>query len=147
MLEKPGSGGVWIRIQHRFGPRQMEWFMAGIVAAMGLVLLLPAETYDNGPSWGLFRAAIPEVYLGLILFVAGVARITGLIINGSRREITPWIRVGSASVGFLIWIGITTGFFLGGEIGTWLAIYPSFAVAEIINIVRSARDAGENYAT
>jgi hypothetical protein len=21
--------GIWIRIQHRFGPRMMEWFMAG----------------------------------------------------------------------------------------------------------------------
>ena len=34
--------GIWIRIQHRFGPRMMEWFMAGHMMLFGCILLLPA---------------------------------------------------------------------------------------------------------
>ena len=32
--------GVWIRIQHRFGPRMMEWFMAGHMILFGCILLI-----------------------------------------------------------------------------------------------------------
>jgi hypothetical protein len=37
--ESYAGPGVWSRIQHRFGPRMMEWFLAGHTAFWGAVLL------------------------------------------------------------------------------------------------------------
>lgn len=134
--------GLWVRITHRFGPRQMEWFMAAITAAWGFVLILPAETF-SGPQWIIFGALWPEGAWGGLFLALGLARIAGLIVNGSRKQVTPWIRVVAAFCGLLIWAGITAGFALTGVISTWLAIYPAFAVAELVNIYRAAHDAGE----
>jgi len=136
---------LYVRIQHRFGPRQMEWFMATITSLWGAVLLLPIDTF-GGRAWVVFSALAPEPVWGAIMFMLGVARIGGLVVNGARADVTPWIRVVSAGLGFLIWIGISFGFLLTGVISTWLAVYPTFAVAELVNIYRAAHDAGESHA-
>jgi hypothetical protein len=39
--------GNWIRIQHQFGPRMMEWFMAGHMILFVCILLLPTETFNQ----------------------------------------------------------------------------------------------------
>lgn len=134
---------IYIRLKHRFGPRQMEWFMAVIATVWGAVLIMPDQTF-NSPIWEFFRTLIPETILGVIMMCLGVARITGLIINGTRQDITPWIRVVSALLGMIVWIGISYGFMLTGIISTWIAVYPAFAVAEMVNIYRAAHDAGES---
>lgn len=136
---------LWVRIKHRFGPRLMEWFIAWMTACWGGVLLLPADTFA-GPAYAIFLAVAPEWWWGAAMLLLGAARIGALIVNGSRKDITPWIRVVSAGCGFMVWVGITTSFALTGVISTWIAIYPSLAVAEIINVVRAARDAGESNA-
>jgi len=144
MSETPiGYGGLWIRVQTRFGPRQTEWLMAAITLGWGAVLLLPVESMSTS-AWDIMKSLLPEFMWGLIFFILGMARLIGLVINGSRREITPWIRVVSAGIGFLLWIGISTGFALSGVISTWLATYPLYAVAEIANIIRAGNDVGEN---
>lgn len=138
--------GIWIRIQHRFGPRMMEWFMAGHTALWGLVLLLPEQTF-NQPAWSGFRVIFgDEVQLGWAMVCLGLMRVGGLIVNGARKNVTPWIRVASAGFGFLIFVGISTGYALSGVISTWLAVYPLFALGEIVNIYRAAHDAGESNA-
>ncbi len=78
--------GIWIRIQHRFGPRMMEWFMAGHMILFGCILLLPTETF-NQPAWASFRYLFhSEQVLGWTMFIVGVLRIIGLIINGAKRR-------------------------------------------------------------
>ncbi|WP_288430187.1 hypothetical protein [uncultured Agrobacterium sp.] len=39
------GAAMWVRIQHRFGPRMMEWFMAAHMIVFGGVLLLPTEPW------------------------------------------------------------------------------------------------------
>ncbi|WP_172965702.1 hypothetical protein [Agrobacterium sp. FDAARGOS_525] len=50
MLEVSAPGyrgvGMWVRIQHRFGPRMTEWFMALHMIGFGWVLLLPTQTFN-----------------------------------------------------------------------------------------------------
>ncbi|WFS02754.1 hypothetical protein [Rhizobium tumorigenes] len=145
----PGHAGpgMWIRIQHRFGARFPEWQLAVITALWGLVLLLPGETFDQ-PTWAGFRAVFGnEGNLGAIMIFLGLLRIAGLIVNGARKTVTPWIRVVSASAGLMIFSGIVCVFALSGVYSTWLAIYPVFAVTEIVNMQRAARDAGESHGT
>lgn len=135
--------GVWIRIQHRFGPRMMEWFMAFHTALWGLVLLLADRLFDQ-PAWSGFRQVFPsEEVLGSIMVALGIVRIGGLIVNGARKTVTPLIRQVSAGIGCLIWVGITYGYASSNVLSTWLAIYPLFAVGELVNIHRAAHDEGE----
>jgi hypothetical protein len=135
--------GIWIRIQHRFGPRMMEWFMAGHMILFGYVLLLPSETF-NQPAFMSFRELVPsETFLGWVMLSIGCLRSIGLVINGARKNVTPQIRQVSAAFGCLIWSGITYGFASSDIISTWLAIYPLFAIGELVNINRAARDQGE----
>lgn len=136
---------LWVRIKQRFGPRFMEWFIAWVTACWGGVLLLPVQTFV-APQWVIFSAIGPEEWWGAIMLLLGITRIGALIVNGTRKEITPWIRVISAGCGFMIWVLITTIFALTGVISTWLAIYPSLAFAEIVNVIRAARDVGERNA-
>lgn len=144
-LPNESSGGIWIRIQHRFGARMMEWFYAGHTLLFGLVLLLFIGVFDQ-PAWRGFEAVITQANLGLIMAFLGIARIGGLIVNGARKELTPWIRVFSAACGFLLFIAITLGYAASGVVSTWLAIYPMFAIGELVNMYRAAHDAGESNA-
>jgi hypothetical protein len=81
--------------------------------------------------------------LGWIMIFLGVLRIGGLIVNGARKDVTPHIRQASAGLGCIIWFFITYGFASSNVVSTWLAIYPLFAVGELVNIHRAARDQGE----
>ncbi len=135
--------GLWVeQITHRFGPRMPEWFLAGITGLLGIVLLLPEDTFDQ-PAWAGFRALFgSENLLGWIMLFLGLLRIAGLIINGARKHVTPRIRQVSAGGGFLLFVGWSCAFAASGVISTWLAIYPTFAVMELVNIYRASKDVG-----
>lgn len=141
-----GTPGLWIRIQHRFGPRMTEWILSAIIALWGAVLLMPGDTFDQ-PAWAGFRSIfVSEFGLATVMLCLGLVRIGGLIVNGARRHVTPWIRVVSALGGLLLFVGITYCYALSGVVSTWAAIYPVFALVEILNIYRAAHDAGESHA-
>lgn len=137
---------VYLRIRHRFGPRLSEWFVALVTFLWGVVLLLPAATFD-GPSWVIFRSIMPELGWGALLMILGLLRLGGLVVNGARRNVTPYIRVVSAYAGVVLFLGISAGFFFSGVIGTWIAVYPTIVVLELFNIHRAAHDVGETHAT
>ena len=142
-IEHAGPG-LWIRIQHRFGPRLTEWMLATITLLWGGVMLLPAETFAQ-PAYAYFRNIFGnELFLGSVMLLLGLARLGGLIVNGARKHVTPRIRRVSAAIGFMIWVGISCAHTMGGIVGVWLAFYPIFAAVELINVYRAAHDVGEN---
>lgn len=117
--------------------------MAGHLICFGWVLLLPSQTF-NQPAFMGFTEIVPsEDSLGWIMFVVGCLRIIGLVINGAKKNVTPQIRQFSAAAGCMIWSGIAYAFASSGVISTWIAIYPLFAIGELINIHRAAHDQGE----
>lgn len=138
--------GLWISIKHRFGPRFPEWMLAAIIFLWGVTMLLPAETFADD-NWSFFRSVMSESSWGWTMMLLGMLRITGLIINGARKNVTPWIRVVSAGCGFIVWVGITVAFALSGVVSTWMVIYPVLAVTELVNIYRAAFDAGGSRVT
>lgn len=136
--------GLWIRIQHRFGSRMMEWFYAGHMVLAGYVLLLPADTFTQ-PAFSAFRSVVPsENIMGWSILLVGFSRLIGLIVNGAKRDVTPQTRQISAAIGCLICAGISYGFASSDVVSLWLAVYPLFAVGELVNIHRAARDQGES---
>lgn len=146
-MDDSGYSGpaVWIRIQHRFSPRKTEWIWAVFMAGWGVSLLLPTQTFAQD-SFAFFRQIFTENFLGWSMVLVGMARIVGLFVNGARKHVTPWIRVTSAGIGFIVFGGINYCFLSSGVISTWVAIYPLLMLVEILNIYSAARDAGENYA-
>ncbi len=138
---------ILVRIKHRFGPRMTEWVLALHTALWGAVLLLPAQTFDAASFDGFRRIFGSEEVLGSVMLFLGVLRIGGLIVNGARKNVTPWIRAVSAGAGFLLFIAISVGYAASGVISTWLAVYPVFAAVELVNIYRAVHDAGEGYAS
>lgn len=139
---------MWVRIHSRFGPRMSEWFMAAHMSVFGLVLLAPSSTF-NQPAYEYFRDIIPgnqqasEIFLGWLMFSVGLVRFGGLIINGARKQVTPQIRQASAAIGCMVWVGVTYGFWASDVFSTWLAIYPIFAIKELVNLHRASVDEGE----
>jgi len=139
------GGGVWIRLRLRFGPRLTECLLGVITLGWGCVVLLPGHLFDQ-PSYAGFRIVFgSEFSLGLVMAIFGTARLVGLLINGARRRVTPWIRIAGAGVGLIVWVGMITAHCLALLPGEWMVFYPVFSVAEIFNIHRAAHDAGESY--
>lgn len=134
---------LYVRIRTRFGYRIAEWAIAVQTALFGLVLLLPTSTYDTSTVFGFIRRLLPEEVLGGVMLFFGALRLIGLLINGARQDITPWIRVVSASVGVLVFLLLSFSFALSGVLSTWIAIYPIIAMVEILNVYRASHDAGE----
>jgi cytochrome b561 len=135
----------WIRIRHRFRTRVTEWLLALVTALWGVIILLPGDTFDQ-PAFSGFRSFFGnEDYLGALMLILGLLRIAGLFVNGARRNVTPHVRMVSAACGCLIFFGICYCYMLSGIVSTWLAIYPPFVLAELVNAYRAAHDVGENY--
>jgi uncharacterized membrane protein HdeD (DUF308 family) len=142
MLYRAGPMNIYVRIRTRFGTRVAEWMLAAVTALWGTVLLLPTDTYTTSPVFNFISHVISEPVLGAAMLFFGLLRIVGLFVNGARQDVTPWIRVVSASFGFLVWSLICFSFALSGVISTWAATYTVFAVTEVFNVYRAAHDAG-----
>lgn len=141
-----GIGAYVRRVHNRFGPRLPEWQLAFHMLLAGLVLIFTEFPLFDTPSFSFFRQMdVTQQGLGAMLTVLGALRLAGLVINGARREVTPWIRMYSALAGLWIWALISICFLLSGVVSLWIAIYPVFAVVEAINMHRASVDAGEAY--
>lgn len=143
MLQLNQEGALIVKFGYKFRLRRSEW-IAGVQCLLwGIVLLLPTSTFDNGHAYDVIRAwpFVTETSLGGLMLAVGAARIGGLFVNGARKTVTPWVRLGSALVGAGIFTAITLGFAASGVIGTWIAAWPVLAVTEYFNIYDTARDA------
>lgn len=137
---------LWVRVWHRMGPRLSEWMLSFIMFGIGTVLLVAVDLFHQ-PIYSGFRVLFGGTFvLGTVLLVLGIARLVGLVINGSMAMVTPWIRVVSALGGATIWVGFTFAYMLSGVLGFWAIIFPAFAAWEFVNIRRAARDAGDAHA-
>ena len=146
--------GIMTFIGSHFGPRLSEWVGSANMLLLGVVYLTVEGVFDRetylyiNAIFGLVSAPLnlhPQLFVGAGLFTAGLFGFIGLTINGMRKEITPWIRVSRAIVGFWIFTGIATCFALTGVLGPWVAWYPVAAVVELVNMFRSSTDAGDAY--
>lgn len=139
------AGGIVLRVAHRFQQRFVEWLAATQIMLAGVVLLDSADTFALSPTYSIFVQYASEDQWGLFLFGVGAMRLLGLLVNGARQDITPWIRAIGAVIGFF-----TFGFFNYAALTTWwttatpglgLAIYGPAMIAEVASFYYSLRDA------
>lgn len=140
MLESRYQPALLVRISHAFGERRSEWIAAAQCILLGLVLLAPTRTFDS-PAFVVFQQLASENVWGAGLLLVGAVRLAGLIINGARRRVTPWIRLSGAWIGCGVFTTMSLCFASGGSVSTWIAAWPVAAVVEVINIYYTARDA------
>lgn len=138
--------GAWVTISTHVGPRLSEWSGSFHMLLWGYVLL--NFTVFDGKAFIYFEAIFQsQELLGAVLFAFGLFGLVGLVVNGFRHEVTPWVRFARAFVGFWAFLGMTTCFALSGVMSTWLAIYPVLAAAELVNMARTSYDAGKPHGT
>lgn len=136
--------GAWVTISTHVGPRLSEWSGSFHMMLWGYVLL--SFTVFDSKAFMYFKAIFgSQELLGAVLFAFGFFGIIGLVVNGFRKEVTPWVRFARAFVGFWAFLGMSTCFALSGVMSTWLAIYPVLAAAELVNMARTSYDAGSTY--
>lgn len=126
-------------VKRAFVARLSEWCFAVILAAWGLVLLLPEPLYDR-ETWAAFRPLLAEDALGGLCLLGGLLRLAVLAANGAYRpmyHIRAWMALSSA----IVWFSIAVGFFSSQQIGTWIAVYPVLFAFEIANMWRAIGDA------
>jgi hypothetical protein len=83
-----------------------------------LVSLLLPERALYLRAFTFFRMFFEKDMLGWLRVVVGLLQIIGLFINGARKNVTPWIRVFSTSVGFMVFGGINCCFASSGVVST-----------------------------
>jgi hypothetical protein len=141
VVELPPNHAVLLTYGYKFRLRKTEWIAAAQCFLWGFILLLPTDTFMLGDAYAPLRAVVSEEVLGVIMVFAGALRLAGLLINGARRRVTPWMRLGGALVGFLVFLLISLGFAASGVIGTWIAAWPVVVVVEAMNLYDTTRDA------
>jgi hypothetical protein len=136
---------IWTSVGNHFGPRLAEWFLSVSMFIQGVVMLAN-PTIFNQSQLVYFRAVFgTQTLLGVILLTCGVLGLIGLMVNGYRKEVTPWVRTARACVGFMIFTGMSTCFAMSGQYTLWLAWFPVAAVAELVNMFATSKDAGLAY--
>lgn len=139
------------RIQHRFRARITEWAGAAQMCILGAVLLAQSDSFAEFPAYAMMAGfRLPEVFWGWLLLGLGVLRVIGLIINGSMKSVTPWIRVTGAFVGFACFAMITVSMIasvrlLGVVIPSGVEMYLVASCMEIAAIYFAFADARMYY--
>jgi hypothetical protein len=140
VADLPDNHAVLVHYGYKFRLRRTEWIAAAQCFIWGFVLLLPLDTFA-GPTFSILASWASENVFGIIMLIAGALRLTGLIINGARQRVTPWMRLGGALIGCFIFSAISLGYAATGSVGVWLAAWPVVAVVEFFNIWDTTRDA------
>lgn len=136
--------GIIVRVAHRAQQRLVEWTASFQIMGYGILLLQNGDTFSNF-NYILFRSIAQEDTWGVAMFLIGSARVCGLIINGARQDITPWIRAIGAFVGFFVFLilsmSLIAPWLAGNPPAAGLAMFVPAAVAELAAIYYSVQDA------
>lgn len=141
MTDLPVDHAIVLHYGYKARLRRTEWLCGAVCFIAGFVLLAPGSLFDNGAAYSFIRTVISEELLGVITIFAGALRLAGLIINGARRTITPWMRLGGAVLGAGIFTALSMGFLASGVVGLWTIGVPVYATVEYLNIWDTTRDA------
>jgi hypothetical protein len=141
VVELPDNYAVLVQYGHKQRLRRTEWVAGAVCFICGFVLLLPGGIFANSDAYSFIRATVSEEWVGAIMLLAGGLRLVGLVINGARRRVTPWMRLAGALIGAGIFTALALGFAASGVLGLWLGTWPVYAVVEYFNIYDTTRDA------
>lgn len=136
---------ITVRIKHKFRQRKLEWMAASQITAFGFVLMHQGDSL-NSPGLAYFASLANESTWAIVLFIIGISRLFGLIVNGAMEYVTPWIRTVGALAGLYVFGLINTSLLysviaLGNPASLGLAMCGCAFFGEIAAIVYAIMDA------
>lgn len=137
---------VVFRVKHKFRQRIVEWVCGAQIALFGLILMDASNTFGTSNNFVWMASIMTEPEWAYSLFVIGVGRLIGLIINGSMESVTPWIRTFGALCGLFVFGMITTSmlyaaFAIGSPPAAGISMYSVAFCAEVAAIYCAVIDA------
>jgi hypothetical protein len=121
--------------------RVAEWFMGGVLSAMGVGILLQPTIFTANPAFADFlRVAGPPEW-GLGLLVLGICRLATLTINGAWRK-SPHLRLIMAGLSMFVWYQMSALSWEANTPNLGVVIYPAMLLLEIYCVYFAACDAG-----
>ncbi len=139
-------------ITDHFPARKSEWALAGMLAAIGVVLWLPGQTFDNSKAYlGLARIAT-ESHWAIGCFWVGFIRLVALGVNGTFQNspygrISPHVRALLAFASCLFWFTLALGLisasppFEPGGVPLGVAIFPFLFFLDLASARHAAGEA------
>lgn len=136
---------ISVRIKHKFRHRKLEWMAASQITAFGFVLMHEGDSLAS-PGLAMLNSIANESTWAIFLFVVGIMRIIGLIINGAMEHVTPWIRAIGALAGLYVFGLVNTSLLysviaLGNPASLGIAMCGCAFFGEIVAINYAIADA------
>ena len=117
--------------------RGAEVLSAVVAWSWGILLLLPARTFDMSPSYGIMAALLPELWWGTIALTVGGLQSLAMCGNVD----TP--RYPSAILALILWSGASALFLVANPwTHAWL-IYAILATSQAWVIIKGPQAHGE----
>lgn len=135
-------------VASHFRIRFSEWMLAFIMLNWGLVLTCLGPIFDR-PAMAWLAQLGDQPGWGIACYLVGFLRIAALVINGTFAgtwwsRFSPHVRSLMSAVSCLIWTTITISVLSQADksqVGTGLAVYPVFMLADLFNCARASLDA------
>ncbi len=123
-----------------FFPRLAEWFAAGVLMCLGIVLMLNDGLMSNstGRAYNLLLAIADQPTWATALILFSIVRLTVLLINGAWRK-SPHLRALTAFLSCFFWTQITLSFAPVFGFGFSMAL--GWLALDMTNVMRAMRDA------
>ncbi len=123
-----------------FFPRLAEWFAAGVLLLIGIVLMLNdgMMAASTGRGYQLLLAIADQPTWATTMVLFAVCRLTILLINGAWRR-SPHLRALSAFLSCFFWTQITLSF--APVFGFAFAMAAGWLALDMTNVMRAMRDA------
>lgn len=131
---------IHVRFAQVFPLRVAEWFASGAMATWGVIVLSHPEVLEAGEAWRGLLTIAPGPFWGWAALLSGVIGWTALAINGALRR-TPHVRAVCAAMRCAVWLMVTTGLLMSGQLTTALAMYPWALALDVYNVYRASGDA------
>ena len=130
-------------VSDHFTARKSEWACAVILFFWGVIVYLPAHTFDNSGAFRVMAQMASEDTWGTAVMTIGTLRLVALIINGTFRRF-PYAghaRAATAMLCCFVFLQISLGLLQSGMPTPGLAVYPVLLVLEISNVAAAWSDA------
>ena len=137
-------------IVRHFERRQFELAMAIIMSGVGMLLFLSPASLEASSMKYLLQVMRVET-CATVFFLAGIARIVALALNGHWMPNGAYVRAGGAAVGAIMWsqwgAALLQLHFTGHPISPGVIVYSGLAFFEVISFSRALRGAASSERT
>lgn len=130
-------------VRHYVEGRLFEWVMALAMTLLAIETFVWPRTLEASAFYWLITV-MPSSFIGVFLFVFGVARMGALIANGRSTVYGPRVRALGALAGAVMWaqfdLALIASYSIKGPPSPGIPFWFTFTLAELYSAYRAASD-------